>query len=151
MFKKTSSTQALLKSITSSLAFNSRTPHHYYRHQWILLEFVISIFVTKFSILVSLGGHACMCVCVRVNDNMGHSMKLMSLWKADGTWGDPLLAGNPSSLQLPMYSLQQTSISHGRTRLHRAQVCELHIWFFTYLIPMRIVMSLLLIYSLEIM
>ena len=69
----------------------------------------------------------CVCVCVRVNDNMGHSMKLMSLWKADGTWGDPLLAGKPSSLQLPMYSLQQTSISHGRTRLHRAQVCELHI------------------------
>ena len=93
--------------------------------------FMIGIFVTKFSNLVSLGGHACMyvCVCVPVDDNadQGHSMKLMSLWKADGTWGDPLLAGKPSSLQLPMYSPQQTSVSHARTRLHRAQLGELHI------------------------
>lgn len=77
--------------------------------------------------------HACMCVyvcvCAPADDNadQGHSMKLMSLWKADGTWGDPLLAGKPSSLRLSVYSLQQTSISHGRTRLHRAQFGELQI------------------------
>lgn len=57
--------------------------------------------------------HVCVCVfvCVPADDNadQGHSMKLMSLWKADGTWGDPLLAGKPSSLRLSVYSLQQTS------------------------------------------
>ena len=152
MFQKTSSTQALLKSIMSSLAFKSRTPHHHDRRQWLLLEFVIGIVVARFSILVSLGGRVCvcvcLCVCVRVDDNadQGHSMlmlwKLMSLWKVDGTWGDPLLSSKQSSLQLPVYSLQQTSISHGRTRLHRAQFGELQIWFFRYLIPMKIVMNL---------
>ena len=75
--------------------------------------------------------HVCVyvCVCTPADDNAdhGHSMKLMSLWKADGTCGDPLLAGKPSSLQLSVYSLQQTSISHGRTRLHRAQFGELQI------------------------
>ena len=66
MFQKTSSTQALLKSIMSSLAFKSRTPHHHYRRQWLLLEFVIGIVVARFSILVSLGGRVCVCVCVCV-------------------------------------------------------------------------------------